>query len=151
MDDFSPIETISHTLQWWWLVALFVICGGGLGWLVHRALPPLYEAKVVFSAAVDFKQAGAIDTLEQDKSINVLGDIIMSNSVVDMVVADAQAAGIKVDRVSLLQMAYLERKSEIWELRIRNSIPGVAQSLANLWADQAYEVLKTELAARAAG
>jgi len=117
--------------------------------LVHRALPPLYEAKVVFSAAVDFKQSGAIDTLEQDKSINVIGDTIKSktgtNPVVDLVVADAQAAGIKVDRVSLLQMAYLERKSEIWELRIRNSNPEVAQTLANLWADQANAVLKTDL------
>jgi hypothetical protein len=145
MDDFSQIEMIERTLQRWWLVALLVICGGGVGWLVHKALPPLYEAKVVFSAAIDFKQSGSIDTLEQDKSINVIEDTIKSNPVVDLVVADAQAAGIKVDRVSLLRMAYLERKSEILELRIRNSNPGVAQTLANLWADRAYSVLKTYL------
>ena len=144
MEDFSPIETIEYTLKRWWLVALLVICGGGVGWLVHMALPPLYEAKVVFSAAVDFKQSGPIDTLEQDKSINVIGDTIMSNPVIDLVVADAQAAGITVDRVSLRRMAYLERKSEIWELRIRNSSPVEAQTLVNLWADQAYEVLKTD-------
>jgi hypothetical protein len=137
MDGFSPIETVEHALKRWWLVALLVICGGGIGWLVHKAQPPLYEAKVVFSAAVDFKQSGSINTLEQDKSIRVLGDTIMSDPEIDLVIADAQAAGIKVDRVSLRGMAFLERKSEIWELRIRNSNPAEAQALANLWADRA--------------
>jgi hypothetical protein len=145
MDDFSPIETIERALKGWWLVALLVICGGGAGWLAHQVRPPLYEAKVVFSAAVDFKQAGSIDTLEQDKSIYVVGDIIKSSPVLDLVTADAQAAGITVDRASLLGMASLERKSEIQELRIRSTNPALAQTLVNIWADRAYAVLKTYL------
>jgi len=145
MDDFSPIETIERALRGWWWVALLVICGGGAGWLAHKALPPQYEAKAVFSAAVDFKQAGSIDTLEQDKSINVIRDTILSPTVMDQVIVDAQAAGVTVDRAGLLDMADLERKSEIWELRIRSSNPALAQTLVNLWADRANAVLKTYL------
>ena len=143
MDQFSPIETIERSLRFWWVVALLVICGGMAGWIFHLVQPPLYDAKVEFTAAVDFNKAGPIDTLEQDKSIAVVGDTIHSYTVIDQVVVDAQAAGIKVDQASLLEMAYVERKSEIWELRIRNANPQVAQTLANLWADQAFADLIT--------
>jgi len=144
MDEFSPLEALEHSFQRWWLVALFIIGGGVIGWLIHFVQPPLYDAKVTFTAMVDFKQAGPITTLEQDHSINVIGDIFLKDNIEGQVIADAQAAGIKLTQDQLNNMAYVERRSEVWELRIRDSNPQVAQTVANFWADRVFAALKAD-------
>jgi uncharacterized protein involved in exopolysaccharide biosynthesis len=143
MDEFSPYQALEHALQKWWLILVFILLGGLAGWSVHKLHAPLYEAKASFSVVVDLRKSGPIDTLEQDKSIYVVYDIFLSDLVVNQVLAQAETAGILLDRQAFLKMAYVERKSETWEIRIRNSDPAVAQTLVNLWADLGYSTLKT--------
>ena len=143
MDDFSPSQVFEQALQKWWLVIVFILLGGLAGWSLHKLHAPLYEAKATFSVVVDLRKSGPIDTLEQDKSIDVVYDIFLSDLVVKQVLAKAETAGILLDRQAFLKMAYVERKSETWELRIRNSDPIVAQTLVNLWADIGDSTLET--------
>lgn len=143
MDEFSPYLVFKNSLQKWWVIVLLMILGGIGGWSIHFFNHPLYEAKASFSVMVDLKKSGPIDTLTQDKSINVVYDTFFSDQVVEPVLAAAQKEGINIDRQTFISESYAERKSETWELRIRNPDPKVAQTLVNLWADQAYSQLKT--------
>lgn len=144
MDDFSPLELLERSLRFWWLIVLSIVCGGGVGWLIHTQQPPIYEARVVFYTAIDYKQTGKIDLLAEDRAIGLVGDVIASTPVMAQVVEDARAQGISTDTNALYRMAFIGRRAYQWELRLRNPDPGVAQILANLWADRAFAALKED-------
>jgi hypothetical protein len=144
MDDFSPLEALERSFHNWWLVVLLVVWGGVVGWLIHSQQPPIYEAGVLFYTSVDFKQTGKLDLIEEDRAIGLVGTLIISGPVIQQVADAANHQGIPVDIYSLRKMAFLSRKSYQWDLRIRNPDPGVAQALANLWADRALATLKED-------
>jgi uncharacterized protein involved in exopolysaccharide biosynthesis len=136
MDDFLPLDALERSFRYWWLVVLWVIVGGGAAWLIHTQLPPVYEARVVFYSSLDFKLTGKLTPLEEDKAIGLVQTVILSSPVMLQVVDDAQAQGIRLDIDALRKRAYVSRLSYQWELRLRNTDPAVAQTLANLWADR---------------
>jgi uncharacterized protein involved in exopolysaccharide biosynthesis len=144
MDDFSPFEAFTYIIHRWWIVACLVILGGVIGWMIHLVEPPRYDATATFGVAVDLKQAGPITTLEQDKSIDAIEYIILSDAVEDQVLASAKSAGINLDLKKLQDMSYLNRKSGILEIRVRNSNPMTAQTLVNAWADLSFAALKVD-------
>jgi len=144
MDDFLPLDMLERSFRYWWSVVLLALIGGGAGWLVHTQLPPVYEARVVFYSSIDYKLTGKLTPLEEDKAIGLVQTVILSWPVMLQVVDDAKVQGIVLDINALRKMAYVNRLSYQWELRIRNPDPGVAQTLANLWADRALAALKED-------
>jgi hypothetical protein len=144
MDDFLPLDALERSFRYWWLVVLWVIVGGGAAWLIHTQLPPVYEARVVFYSSLDFKLTGKLTPLEEDKAIGLVQTVILSSPVMLQVVDDAQAQGIRLDIDALRKRAYVSRLSYQWELRLRNTDPAVAQTLANLWADRTLAALKED-------
>jgi hypothetical protein len=139
--QFAALEALQAALRYWWFVFLLAIIGGGIGWLVTLTRPPIYEATGRFSANIDYVVTGPLTQFEEDTALNGIGDVLYSNEVVKKVVDRAAAEGIHTSLVELKRSAVLERRFNVWDLRVRNPDPGVAERLANLWIDQGQAAL----------
>ncbi len=140
-DGFIPLAALRTAFRFWWFIFLLAAVGGFAGWLAHRAQPPVYEAVGHFSTTIDYVATGPMTQFEEDTAINVVGDVINSVNVVQAVVDQAAAEGIQTSVVDLKKAAVLERRVNVWDLRVRNADPRVAERLANLWVEQGQKVL----------
>ncbi len=141
MREFSPLDAFEQALRGWWLVVLVTILGGLLGWAVHSVLPPVYEARAIFTVSINFNQTGSLTQFEEDFAWNKVGDLINSTAVRDQVIEQANREGILIDSAELAKIATIERKEYIWVLKVRHSNPGTSAKLVNLWADEANRQL----------
>jgi hypothetical protein len=140
-DHFVPLAVLQTAIHFWWLVSLLATAGGWFGWLAHRTLPPVYEAVAHFSTSIDYVSTGPLTQFEEDTAINVVGNVIYSNNVAQRVIDQAAAEGIPIRMAELKKAAVLERRVNVWDLRVRNTDPQVAVRLANLWAEQGQTAL----------
>jgi hypothetical protein len=141
--EFSPFETFESTLSHWRLVVILTLIGGLAGLLFHRLQPPVYDATVVFVIGIDYKNVGReLTQYEEDLAVGAAGGLISSTSVIEKVIAQASAQQIQIDYVEFVQSSNLERRQALWELRVRNNNPKIAQTLANIWGQQAFADLE---------
>lgn len=141
-DHFVPLAALQTAVRFWWFVSLLVIAGGLVGWLAHRVRPPVYEAVAHFSTTLNYVSTGPLTQYEEDTAINLVGDIIYSDAnVVPRVIERAAAEGIHTNLTELKKATVLERKVNVWDLRVRNTDPHVAERLANIWVEQGQAVL----------
>jgi uncharacterized protein involved in exopolysaccharide biosynthesis len=142
--EFVPVENLKRMLKFWWLVLLLSIAGGIFGFIIHRQKPPLYEAKVVFMASIDFNKLPPPPyTLTQyDEDITlVLVEVAIRQSLptVSGYVLDNH---LMTDPDLVHDQSSIERQNAYWELRFRYSDPVVAQNVTNYWAQQAFTLLQ---------
>jgi hypothetical protein len=140
-NGFAPLHALQTTMRFWWFIFLFMLAGGGIAWLINRTQPPLFEAVARFSANIDYVSTGPLTQYEEDTALNGIGNLIYSNAVIQKVVDRAAAEGIRTSLVELKRAAVLERRFDIWELRVRNADPREAERLANLWVEQGQAAL----------
>ncbi|MGE5220888.1 MAG: hypothetical protein ACM3PY_00530 [Omnitrophica WOR_2 bacterium] len=125
-----------------WLVVLLAILGGCAGWLFHRLQPPVYEAKAVFSANIDYAQIEKLTEYEQDQTISAVLALMGSTEVVDRVTEQARLQKLPIPALVYNQNMFLERRQSQLQMRYRNPDPKIAAAVVNLWAEAAYERLK---------
>jgi uncharacterized protein involved in exopolysaccharide biosynthesis len=140
-NGFAPLHALQTTMRFWWFIFLLMLAGGGIAWLIHRIQPSQFEAVARFSANIDYVSTGPLSQYEEDTALNGIGDLIYSNAVIQKVVDRAAAEGIRTSLVELKRAAVLERRFDIWELRVRNADPNLAERLANLWVEQGQAAL----------
>lgn len=142
MEDFSPIDSLNNILQNWWLIVVLMIAGGVVGWAYRLSRPPLYEAQAAFYISIDFSITGEMTQFEEDHALSGPANIIYSDDVINRVIANAQAAGIPIDRPTLLFKSDFERYQANWYLQVRDPNPEVAATLANLWAEEGLAAIE---------
>jgi hypothetical protein len=120
------------------------ILGGTVGWVFHFFQPPVYEATSSITVTMDFSQR-ELTQYEQDYAFSAAGAIIVSSTVKDQILTEAQAAGISISATQLAQMMFSEGRQSVWELLIRDRNAQVAANLANFWGGVAYDALNTAL------
>ncbi len=120
---------------------MLIVWGGSVGWLYHRTRPPVYEAEAVFYVSIDFTQTGELTQFEEDHAVSGIAALVYSDSVLERVIATAEARQIQIDRSSLLANSGLERKQAEWTLWVRDRDPPVAVALTDIWADQTLAAL----------
>jgi hypothetical protein len=141
--ELIPLDNFKRMLKFWWLVLLFSIVGGIVGYIIHRQKPPLYEAKAIFMASIDFNKISPPYTLTQYDE-----DISLVNVEVALIEARSSVSSYVLtnnffsDPNLLLYQSVIERKNAYWELRFRYSDPIVAQNITNYWAHQALILLQ---------
>ncbi len=140
--EFSPRDELDRILRQWWLIALFTIWGGLVGWLIFQTRTPVYEAEAVFTISIDFTQTGELTQFEEDHAVSGILTILYSTPVLDQVLVEAHNQGIPVDLPGLLSQSSFERKQSRWMLRVRDRDPQRAATLANLWADATLTALQ---------
>lgn len=140
--SFAPLIGLENTFRFWWFVFALMIIGGMVGWLIHRSRPPVYEAVAQVSATIDYVGTGPMTQFEEDIALNNVGDILYSNLVVQRVVDQAAAQGIKTNISELKDTATLERRVNSWVIRVRDTSPKEAELLANFWIDEGQAQLQ---------
>jgi uncharacterized protein involved in exopolysaccharide biosynthesis len=141
MDEFSLADHFRHIYRRWRLVALCVFLGGAAGWVFHLFQPPVYEARAVITAQIDFTQTWELNELEQDQAVGAVMGLFASTPVLQQVIEQAQARGLGLDRLVYGENISVERRRARLELQVRDRDPEKAASLANLWAEIAYQAL----------
>jgi hypothetical protein len=146
MDDseFTPIENIKSVFSHWWILVGFAVVGGVIGWLFHFLQPPIYEATARITVSMDFSER-ELTQYEQDYAFSSAGEIIISSTLKDQILAKALATGISISSTQLRQQMFSEGRQSVWELHIRNPDAQVATDLANIWAGVAVEDLNIAL------
>jgi hypothetical protein len=137
--DYSPIDVFEKNLHFWWLLLICGIAGGILGWFFHFAQAPIYEAQAVMTASIDYTQTGPINSTEEDRSMVVIGELFGTTPVREKVIQIAQQKGIELTLNEFYQISSIDRKQNLWFLRIRSSDPNKAAAIANIWLDQSYQ------------
>lgn len=142
IEEFSPLDAYQRVLSRLWLVVLLAILGGCVGWFIHQLQPPVYEAKAVFTANIDYSQIEKLTEYEQDQTIGAVLGLMGSTDVVERVNQEARAQKLPFQELVYNQNMFLERRQSLLQLRYRSQDPKVAAAIANLWADAAYQRLK---------
>jgi capsular polysaccharide biosynthesis protein len=140
-EGYSPVQAFENALHSWWLVVLLVIWGGFVGWLIHLAEPPIYQAEADIQISLDFKQTGKLTQFDSDHAYETVGSVIQSPSVIDLVIKNAQGQGINITRDDFKRSAFKERREYLFALQVRRGNPQEAMALANIWAETANQVL----------
>ncbi|MCL4562646.1 MAG: hypothetical protein M1281_18800 [Chloroflexi bacterium] len=143
MNEFSPLDRFSRALDYWWLIVILTIAGGVAGWGIHRLLLPEYEARAVISVSINYSQTGQLTQFEEDRALDMVGGLVQSTPVLDAIAKQAQASQIQVSAADLTRMGFWQRNEYVWVLKLRSRSPTDAQTLTNLWADEAYHQLNT--------
>jgi hypothetical protein len=139
---FSPNRYVERSLKYWWFIVLLSLLGAIAGFLFHLIQPPLYEARAMITVGIDFARTGYLTDIEEDQMIGLVGDVISSTDVIQMVQEDAVENGIIPEGQLVEDYLKLERWGFQWAARAANPNPGLAANLSNLWAEKAMYVLE---------
>lgn len=142
MDELSAQRIVERSTRLWWLLVLAMLVGGLAGYAIHRAWPPVYEARAAFTITIDYTLTGKLDLTEEDIALAGAANLVRSTPVIEELIRQAQAEGLPVDKAYITYHSSFERKSEIWELAIRDSDPSTAARVVNLWAGLGLERLQ---------
>lgn len=139
--EFSPLEEFYRVLNRWWLIVLLMLLGGGIGWIFHRAQPPIYETKANLLVHIDFSQTGPLTEYQQDHTIGAVQSLLISQSVEEEFIAGARARGIPEQALYYGTNFVLERRLYNLQMRVSNADPELAAEIANYWAEAGYTAL----------
>jgi uncharacterized protein involved in exopolysaccharide biosynthesis len=152
--ELIPLEQFTRIVRYWWLVVLVAVLGGMVGFIISRIKPPVFEAKAVFMASIDFNKIdfyhlpdgtpAPYKLTQYDEDISLVVVEASLRGVIPQVVAFAQQNGLKLDANQLEAQSTIERKNAYWEVRFRNSNPILTQKIVNYWAEQGFVDLKAK-------
>lgn len=140
-DDFSALEALHRSLRSWWVITLLMILGAAGGLAAQRLRAPLFEAQAVISLNIDDARTGYLTDVEEDRAVEVVGDVIDSTGVVDTVLEKAAEQRIQISAESFRSQSQKERMNYRYLLRVKDPDPQRAAVLANLWAEASYASL----------
>jgi hypothetical protein len=140
--DFYISAVIRRMMHFWWLIPVLMIAGGILGYLFSRLQKPVYESTAVITTVIDYAYAGRITDFEEDHVINAIGDVIVSDDVMNAVWRDAEESGLLAESSLLRKNLTLSRQGYRWELSSRSNDASTARSLNQLWLDYAVNALE---------
>jgi hypothetical protein len=144
-NEFSPADVFGRSLRLWWAVVIFAIVGGGLGFIVHRLLPPIYSSRIILTTSINFAQAGILTDEKQDQAINAAGNVILSSSVEDAVLLQAAENGIAIDKNTFENNRFSDRLGYEIIFGVESKDPKTAAALTNIWGEDALTNLNDNL------
>jgi hypothetical protein len=154
MDEFIPLQHFYRLARLWWLLVLTTLAGAAVGYIFHRLQPPIYEAVASMNATIDIAQFDIMTDISKDKliynedlALSVIDQAFHSTEAYQTVLIRSTAAGLPIPDVNALYANHtLERRHGNWLFYYRHSDPQVAQAVADIWAQVAYENMMLWLA-----
>lgn len=142
-DDFFISDVFSRSIRNWWVVAVLTIVGGVIGCFVSILGQPIYESTAEITTVIDYAYAGRLTDYEEDHLLSAIGDIILSDEVMNKVVTEGVRSGLATDDETMRAGLTASRQGYRWELSSRFGDPLIAQEANQLWLDVAVEGLET--------
>ena len=127
-DEFVALEHFNRIVHWWWVILATAILGAAVGYAIHRAMPPIYEAQAVFTANLDLNK---VDFMHPPAPTPAPYELTQYDE--DMSLAIVQASLIAV----IPQVETFARQNNIplTEADLLN------QKIVNFWAQAGYQDL----------
>jgi uncharacterized protein involved in exopolysaccharide biosynthesis len=151
--DISPRESLEHTLNYWWVIALVMILGGVAGWVVAQFATPVYEARASYHVMLD-DDALLAEVHKTDPDAELTYEIrapyltpvslvFFNPDVRTAVKEQALADGLDfpLDGFRNGQLTLDNRRTD-WTIIVRHADAETAAKLANLWISVADENLQ---------
>lgn len=129
---------IERLLKFWWLIIILAIIGGISGFLLASAISPRYEAVARLSTSIDYSISPNIEDYQEDRIIQDVGFLIISDEVLRNTRQALSLEGIDISEEETREMFYIERLDDLWTLRVTNPDPRLAAKMANAWLAEAY-------------
>lgn len=136
--DFRPLDFVDRIKQYWWVMVVFMLVGGAVGYGISLTNLPKFETRAVISVAIDYTRTGFLTDIEEDQTVEIVGDVILSDEVIQDAITRLQNVDIEAFRDKLK----LERKNNQWLLKVIAADPSQAAEFANVWADAAFSELE---------
>ncbi len=136
--DLRPMDFVDRIRYYWWVMVVFMLLGGIIGYGISITISPKFEPRAVISVAIDYTRTGFLTDIEEDQSVEIVGDIISS----DEAIQNAAAMLQDVDAEIFREMLNLERKNNQWLLKVISADPDQAVDYANAWAEAAFDELE---------
>ncbi len=147
--EFLPRVAVDGMFERWWMVILFMVAGGMLGWAIQFFQPPIYEASATITATMEFHKWNLNEQfrqVEEDHAFLAAEAIISSAWLKGLVLEEALARGWQTDLNEIQLKTYLERRQSKWQLMVRDQDPKFAAEIANIWAEKSLAQLDAALA-----
>ena len=74
--EFIPMDSFLKTLNYWWIIVLFMLGGAIIGLIAHAVVPPIYESQAAITTSINFVQTGVLTDEQQDQAVDAVGDLI---------------------------------------------------------------------------
>lgn len=136
-----PSVLLFTALRFWWIIFAVMVLGGLAGLVASGLLPPVYESIAYFPAAIDYAATGPLSQFEEDTAYNAVGAILSSQDVRQQVIDQASQEGYPLTLVNLRQMSFLERRFDVWEVRVRGADPVMTRRVAEIWNEIGQQTL----------
>ncbi len=138
----APIPVILKALlKWWWLIAISVALGGGVGYFVRSQQPDLFTSKVTLLVGCDPRYCGQT-TSSSYSLINpllaVYGELARRPLTLESVIEDLQL-GISTDDLNYIMAITELETAPLLEIAITDTDPGRAATIANQIGNELIE------------
>ncbi|MBI5669542.1 MAG: polysaccharide biosynthesis tyrosine autokinase [Chloroflexi bacterium] len=143
----SPIAAILKLLvRWWWLVALSVALGVGVGFLVRTNQPNIYVAttRVLFGQNLAGGSTTSVSSLQELRDlITIYSGLVRLPTILQPVIDDL-GLGINVDQLNYMMSINVISDLPILEIKIADTQQGRAADIANRIAQELIRQSPTE-------
>lgn len=144
----SPISAIFKLLlKWWWLIALSVALGVGVGFFVHTQQPNVYTATTRLLFGQNFANSSStssVASLAQLKDqITIYMGLVRLPTILNPVIEDL-GLGISVERLNGMMSVNDVENLPILEIKIADTRPDRAANIANRIAQEVIRQSPTE-------
>lgn len=140
-EGISPLLSLHNALRYWWVLAALTALGAMVGWAAHLTRPVLYESIIGLPIGFDYVSTGPITQYEEDIAMEMVGGLLTAPDVMERTSARLNEIGLNVNPLAMRKMAILERRLNVWELRIRAGDPALTEQIANTWMEEAYATI----------
>ena len=144
-NGFSPADIFIRSVKLWWVVVIFSIAGGGLSYVIHGLLPPVFSSRVIITTSINFAKTGPLTDEKQDQAINAARDVILSNTVKEAVLSQALDQGFEFNLEEFENAHFSDRMGFDIVIGIEANDPNMAAFITNIWADTALTNLNDDL------
>lgn len=143
----SPIAAILKLLiRWWWLIALSIALGVGVGFLVRTRQPNIYIAttRVLFGQNLASGTTTSVSSLQQLRDlITIYSGLVRLPTILQPVIDDL-GLGISVDQLNYMMSINVVPDLPILEIQIADTQQGRSADIANRIAQEMIRQSPTE-------
>jgi hypothetical protein len=144
-NGYKPRESLDRLINQWWMITICMVLGAGIGWSFHFAQPPLFESRSVISTAINYSETGLLTDLEEDHVLSVIGEVIVSDSVITQLQDSLNPETLADVQGNLHSNLFAEREGYRWVLRVKAAKAQTANAISSRWADIATDNLDEAL------
>jgi capsular exopolysaccharide synthesis family protein len=127
----SPLPIILKALlKWWWLIAISIALGAGVGYYVRSQQPDLFTSKATLLIGCDPRYCGSGSFVEENPLLPVYAELARRPIILETVIEDLEL-GLSADELNGMMEIRAIPSASLLEITITDTNAGRAATIAN--------------------